>query len=156
MWPPSESVPAVTPKLPSLLATASQWVSLSPASLPSSSDPASICRQGHLSKACHSPVWPLHPPHCPRGKPWLLGLRAKPLRIWLWLLVATPCPLLAALSLCTGLSLLVPPTPSPCHFPTGPKFYFSLRSQLGHHLHLEAFPEEIWAGCPPVCLALTA
>lgn len=129
-----------TPSSRFLLATASLgWAWGSPCLQCPTSNPASTHSQGNLSKAWHSPAYLLQPPHCARRKPQLLGLRREAPH---GLASASLC----GYVLCSGPlhMLFLPPgtLPSRCHFPTaGPNFYFSHRSQLRHHLFLEALPD---------------
>lgn len=106
LGPPSESIPLLN-----------SITSLSPCH---SSSPASTCRQGNLSKVRHSPDYHLQPSHCPRRKPWLLGLSSEALH---GLASALCGHTLHSSPICAGPlhTPLSPNThPSPCHFPRGP------------------------------------
>lgn len=83
-----------TPSPPFLLATASLgWGWGSPCLQCPTSNPASTQSQGNLSKAWQSPAYLLQPPHCPRRKLQLLGLRSEaphglaPASLWLRLVL---------------------------------------------------------------------
>lgn len=116
--------------------------------------PVTLFQLGILHAICprfHN-IISLSPGHNPPGRGCLLASRAPPRARGIFLRRGRKAPLLllsvaaSSPSLCAGPlhMLFLPPgtLPSLCHYPLGVlTFYFSHRSQPGHHLLLEAFPE---------------